>query len=262
MIRSRTIAALILATSLPAAAQGPPPPAPDSVQWSLGLGVISAPRPYVGAGNEILVIPLLGLEYKRLSVQGIRVGYNIFEREDLKLDLRARYIFDGLDPDDSPFLDGMAQRDGTVEAGLGLDWSFGAWALRASAFTDVLGRSDGQEVGLDLSRTWTFRRYRWGVTPAVGIVWQSSNLVDYYYGVPADEARPGRPAYAGSSAFNLRTSLLVFYRISERFNAVALVQAQRLDNEIVDSPIVDARRAYFGLLGVNYQIGRQNFRGP
>lgn len=262
MIPRATVAALILAAALPAAAQGPPPAAPDAVEWSLGLGVISAPRPYVGAGNQTLVIPLLGLEYKRLSVQGIRVGYHLIDRRDLKLDLRARYIFDGLDPDDSPFLEGMAQRDGTVEGGLGLDWSFGAWALRASAFTDLLGRSDGQEVGLDLSRTWTFGRYRWGVTPAVGVVWQSSNLVDYYYGVPPDEARPDRPAYAGSSAFNLRTSLLVFYRISERFNAVALVQAQRLDNEIVDSPIVDARRAYFGLLGVNYQIGRQAFRGP
>jgi outer membrane protein len=238
------------------------PPPPPALQWSLGLGVISAPRPYVGADNRILAIPLIGLEYKRLYVQGIRVGYHLVENDDLAIDIRARYIFDGLDPDDSPFLDGMAARDGTVEGGLGVDWTPGAWGVRLSAFSDLLGRSDGRELGLDVSRTWTFGRYRWGLTPAVGAVWQSSDLIDYYYGVPPEEARPGRPAYAGQSALNFRTSLLAFYRLSSRVSLIGLVQAQRLDDEISDSPIVDRRRSYFALVGIDYQFGRQTFRGP
>jgi len=262
MSRNAVLAALMLATALPAAAQGPPERDRSQLSWSLGLGMISAPRPYVGASNQLLVIPLVGLEYKRLYIQGIRAGYHLLENEDLRVDARVRYIFDGLDPEDSPFLDGMAPRDGTVEGGLGLAWTPGPWALRVSAFTDLLGRSDGQEVGLDLSRTWTFARYRWGLTPAIGVVWQSSNLIDYYYGVLPEEARPDRPTYAGQSAFNLQTSLLAFYRISDHLNLIALVQAQRLDNEIVDSPIVDDRRAYFGLLGISYQIGQRGFRGP
>jgi outer membrane protein len=260
-LAAHVVLVLALAPAL-AFADDEPPQAEPELQWSLGLGVISAPRPYVGASNQTLVIPLVGLEYKRLSVQGIRVGYHMVDRDDLKLDLRARFSFDGLDPDDSPFLDGMAARDGTVEAGLGLDWTPSAWAFRQTAFTDVLGRSDGQEVGVDLSRTWTFGRYRWGLTPAAGVVWQSSSLIDYYYGVPPEEARPGRPAYAGRSAVNLRAGMLVFYRISARFNAIALFQTQWLDNEIGDSPIVDERRSYFGLLGVNYQIGRRGFQAP
>lgn len=262
MSRNAVLPALMLAVALPAAAQGPPERDRSQLAWSLGLGVITAPRPYVGASNQLLVIPLLGLDYKRLYVQGIRAGFRLIEHEDLKVDARIRYIFDGLDPDDSPFLDGMAQRDGTVQGGLGLDWTPGPWALRVSAFTDLLGRSGGQEVGLDLSRTWTFARYRWGLTPAIGVVWQSGNLIDYYYGVPPAEARPDRPAFAGHSAYNLQTSLLAFYRIAERVNLIALVQAQRLDNEIVESPIVDDRRAFFGLLGVSYQIGQREFRGP
>lgn len=261
MMGATTLTALLLVAAAAVAADQPPPEEPE-LQWSLGLGVISAPRPYVGASNQILVIPLVGLEYKRLSVQGIRVGYHLVDRDDLTLDLRARYSFDGLDPDDSPFLDGMETRDGTVEAGLGLDWTPSAWAVRLTAFTDVLGRSDGQDVGADLSRTWTFGRYRWGLTPAVGAVWQSSSLIDYYYGVPPDEARPGRPAYAGASAVNFRASLLAFYRISDRVNVIGLFQSQWLDNEIGDSPIVDERRSLFGLVGVNYQIGRRGFQVP
>lgn len=255
-------AALMLAVALPAAAQGPPERDRSQLSWSLGLGAISAPRPYVGASNQLLVIPLVGLEYKRLSVQGIRVSYHLLEENGLVLDLRARYNFDGLDPDDSPFLAGMAARNGTIEAGLGLDWSRGPWALRATAFTDILGRSDGQELGLDLSRTWVFQRGRWVLTPAVGAVWQSATLIDYYYGVPPEESLPQRPTYEGDSALNLRASLLLVHRFSTRVSAIALLQAQRLDNEIVASPIVDERGAIFGLLGLNYQIGGADFRSP
>lgn len=242
-----------LSAAMTAHAQGPQ--GGDKPVWSFGLGVISAPRPYVGASNQTFVIPLVGLEYKRLSLQGIRIGYHVVDRDDLRLDVRARFVFDGLDPDDSPFLAGMAERQGTVEGGLGLDWTPGPWAVRATAFTDLLGRSDGQEVGLDLSHTWSFAGYRWNLTPSLGAVWQSGDLIDYYYGVPPEEALPERPAFDGSSAINLRTSLLVFYRISARFNGIGLFQFQRFDNEISSSPIVDRKRGYFGLLGVNYVIG-------
>jgi outer membrane protein len=266
VVRFASLVVLLLAPALAAAADPPAPPArpaEPTLQWSLGVGVISAPRPYVDSRNETLVIPLVGLDYKRLYVQGIRLGYHLVDQDRLKFDVRARYVFDGLDPADSPFLDGMAERQGTVEAGLGVDWRFAdSWSLGATAFTDVLGRSDGQELGLDLARTWTFGRYRWGLTPAVGVIWQSSDLVDYYYGVPPEEATPVRPAYAGASAIDFRASLLFFYRISDRINAIALVQARRLDDEIVESPIVDERSAIFGLVGLSYQIGGQGVRAP
>lgn len=266
MVRFASLVVLLLTPALAAAADPPAPPArpaEPTLQWSLGVGLISAPRPYVDANNETLVIPLVGLDYKRLYVQGIRLGYHMVDRDRLQVDVRARYVFDGLDPDDSPFLDGMQRRQGTVEAGLGADWRFAdRWTLGATAFTDVLGRSDGQEVGLDLARSWTFGRYRWGLTPSVGVIWQSSNLVDYYYGVPPEEAVPGRPAYAGASAIDFRASLLLFYRLTDRINVIGLVQARRLDDEIVASPIVDERSSIFGLFGLSYQIGSQGVRAP
>lgn len=263
MIRSAILALLLIAPALAAATDPSDSPEQPPLQWSLGVGVISVPRPYVGASNDTLVIPLVGLDYKRLYVQGIRIGYHLVEGDGLTVDVRARYTFDGLDPDDSPFLDGMEERQGTVEAGMGVDWGFAdSWSLSATAFTDVLGRSDGQQVGLDLARTWTFGGYRWVLIPAIGAVWQSSNLVDYYYGVPPGEATPSRPAYAGASAVDVRATLLAFYRISNRINMIGLIQARRLDDEIVASSIVDERNAVFGLIGLSYQIGRQGFRAP
>ncbi len=40
------------------------------LRWSLGLGVISSPRPYVGVDNKITPIPLIELTYKKLVRAG------------------------------------------------------------------------------------------------------------------------------------------------------------------------------------------------
>ena len=155
-----------------------------------------------GQGEDVrlwsrLPIPLLELYYKKLYVHGIRAGFHLFEKGDVTFDARARIVFAGLDPDDSPALDGITERKSSIEGGFALDWSPGKYLLSATAFTDLLGRSGGQQVGLDLSRAWTFARYRWGLTPSIGVIWQSSDFVDYYVGVTPEEARPGRPPFQG-----------------------------------------------------------------
>jgi outer membrane scaffolding protein for murein synthesis (MipA/OmpV family) len=238
------------------------PPDPQAVRWSLGLGVISAPRPYVGASNKTIPIPLVELYYKRFYVQGIRFGYNLLKTDRVTIDARVDTVFAGLDPDDSPFLEGMEERKGTLFGGVGIDWKLGKFDLGFTAFTDMLGRSDGQQASMDLSRQWTFGRYRWGLSPSVGVVWQSASLVDYYFGVSPEEARPDRPEFEGQAALNLRAGILTFYRLSPRLSLIALLRWQRLDNEIGDSPIVDKPRGYFGLAGITYRFGSEQYRAP
>jgi outer membrane protein len=239
------------------AEDGPPAAQPTSqFQWSLGLGVISSPRPYVGANNKITPIPLIELYYKKLYVQGIQAGYHFIDTREFTLDARAGFVFAGLDPNDSPELAGMMQRDPTIEAGFVFDWKPGKYKLSTSIYTDILGVSNGQQAGVNFSRTWTFGQYRWGLTPSIGVVWQSTNYINYYYGVTPEEAQPDRPEFVGHSAVNFESGLLAFYRLSSRVTLVGLVRIQRLDNEIFLSPIVDTQRAIFGLLGATYMFGK------
>ena len=246
--------------SFPAAAQEQateqdPITASSPVQWSLGVAAISSPRPYVGASNTATPIPVFELYYKKLYIQGVQAGYHLIDSENFAFDVRARFVFAGLDPDSSPFLEGMTERQSSIEGGLVFDWKPGNYKLSASGYTDLLGRSDGQQVGLDFSRTWTFDQRRWGLTPSIGVVWQSSDFVDYYVGVTPVEARPGRPAFRGRSAINFRSSILGYYFLTRRIQLVGQLQVQRLDNEIFESPIVDERRGVFGFVGVTYRFG-------
>ena len=258
---------LMLVASLPLFAQDDsttpaPSPTPSPIQWSLGIGGFSSPRPYVGAENSMIVAPLIEVTYKKLYVQGIQAGYRFFSTERFGLDARAGIVFNALDPDDSPDLEGMNKRRPSIEGGFVFDWKPGKYRLSTAAYTDLLGRSYGQQVSTEFSRTWTFNRYQWGFTPSVGVVWQSSNFVDYYYGVTPEEARPGRPPFSGQSVVNFRSSIFGFFFINMRIRIVGLVRIQRLDNEISESPIVDQKRGIFGLLGVSYRFGNLPPRPP
>jgi len=237
-------------------AESSPPPAPSPFQWSLGIGAFSSPRPYVGAENSQIVAPLLEITYKKLYVQGIQAGYKFFDTDKFSLDARMGIVFNGLDPEDSEYLEGMNKRRSTIEGGFVFGWKPGKFRLNTAFYTDMLGRSYGQQASTDFSRMWTFNRYRWGLTPSIGMVWQSSNFVDYYYGVTPEEARPGRPPFEGHSVINFRSSLLGFFFVNMRIRLVALVRIQRLDNEIYDSPIVDQKRGIFGLVGLTYRFGK------
>jgi outer membrane protein len=252
---------MLLLSSLPLLAQdqsaeSKPLRAPSKVQWSIGIGTFSSPRPYVGAENSQIVAPLVEVSYKKFYVQGIQAGYRFFDTGKFSLDARAGIVFNGLDPDDSDFLEGMNKRRPSIEGGFVFDWKPGKFRLSNAFYTDLLGRSYGQQASSDFSRTWTFNRYQWGFTPSVGVVWQSSNFIDYYYGVTEEEARPGRPPFSGHSVVNFRSSLFGFFFINMRLRLVGLIRVQRLDNEIIDSPIVDQQRGIFGLIGIAYRMGR------
>ena len=60
---------ILLASPLVFAQEDPPeaaptPQAPSKIQWSIGIGAFSSPRPYVGAENSQIVAPLIEVTYK------------------------------------------------------------------------------------------------------------------------------------------------------------------------------------------------------
>ncbi len=71
--------------------------------------------------------PLVEVTYKKLYVQGIQAGYHFFDTGKFSLDARAGIVFNGLDPDDSPFLEGMNKRRSTIEGGFVFDWKPGKY---------------------------------------------------------------------------------------------------------------------------------------
>ena len=64
-------------------------------------------------------------------------------------------------------------------------------------------------------------------------------MTDYYFGVPADEATPIRPAYSPDEEWNTSVSLVATYIINPSWLVMGGFSYTVLGDEIQDSPIVE-----------------------
>ncbi len=223
----------------------------DDFSFSLGGGVVVSPRPYPGADARVIPIPAIEIRYKRWFVQGIRGGYSFIQSGPFEANLLAQAQFKGLDSEDSPFLEGMASRSPSMDAGLEFVCSTRPLGFRASFITDTLGRSDGQELSLlALTGAPLFGRgfFLFGIGPR----WLSQNRVDYYYGVRDSEVNPSRPAYKAPATWNLDINLTGIVELSARWRIVAIMNRSGFGDGIKKSPIIEQNAEYSFIGALSY----------
>lgn len=205
-------------------------------KMNLGIGVAYRNNIYKGADDTAIPIPLIFFERGDFYIKGVVAGYRIFKQDRLSLHLIAQWRFDGYEEDDSDYLDGMGDHYMNFEGGLALTYSDGWGLMRLSFVNDLCDKHNGQEFAFSYSKEFT--KDRWSFLPTAGILWDSSDMTDYFYGVESKYARPGRPAYSVGEAWNPFLGLLTNYQFNEKWSAMASLRYEFLDNEIADSPIV------------------------
>lgn len=226
---------------------------PRGVRWSLGLGTVISPEPYLGADDEVIVFPVLVVQWKRLAFEGFRLAYTLGGDEGLEVRALAQARFLGYEADDSPALGGMEDREISMDLGFDLTWEPGPVGLETAVLVDALGRSDGQEARLGLIFPRRLGR-RWRIEPGLGVAWQSSDFTAYYYGVRPDEARPGRPAYEPGDVVNLDAGVEISFFGGSGVTVLGELRYTSLASEIEDSPIVDDGETLSGFLAAVYRF--------
>jgi outer membrane protein len=239
------LVALAMTAAASAAAQEPAEKA-RKLEWGIGGGAVASPRPYVEAKPRIFPIPVVNLRYDRWFVQGIRGGYELVAKPKLSLNAFAQARFQGLEPDESPFLEGMEERKKSMDAGLEAVYRGRPVGFRAAVLTDTLGRSQGQELSAQ-AVTGAPLGKKLLVLVAFGPRWETSRRADYYYGVRPEEATSERPAYSAEDALNWDLAVSAIYRPADRWSVFALVNRIALGDAIRNSPIVE-RESMTGLL--------------
>jgi outer membrane scaffolding protein for murein synthesis (MipA/OmpV family) len=235
----------------------------DAEPGSVGIGYAArfGQSPYVGVGDigsvysdyNYDLVPLYLYEGDFLFAHGTEAGVHLWQPENFKLHLVARYRFDRLQADSSEFLEGMSDRSQTVDAGIAMALDGGWGQLHFSAVTDLMDRHEGEE--LDLTYLFPWQRGRWTLSPSVSLVYQSSSLTNYYYGVRPEEARPDRPAYVPGSAYNWRVGLNVTYHWLENWHLFANLSYDVLDDVIDDSPITERSNLFAAYFGASWSLG-------
>lgn len=157
----------------------------------------------------------------------------------------------GFSSNESAVLVGMSRRDWTLQVGGTVGNTFGPLAMDVVAHTDVFGVHGGYEVAFKLATP--FQGERWNLVPQVDVLYQSADLVDYYFGVTPAEEIPGvRPAYMPGSAVTPSASLSLAYRLNPRWYITASAALEFLPDEISASPIVDRDQVSRVFVGIAY----------
>ena len=225
---------------------------PSGSQWGLGAVVGLQRKPYRDFDDKAQVLPFVFYESRWFRVAGTTADLKLKSNAPLTAGLRVRYAGDGYEADDSPFLAGMAEREGSFWAGGNASWRTNWATFTAEVLGDASGKSKGTRMSLGIERR--FATGDFDFTPSLTVHSFDKNYVDYYYGVRTDEATTARTTYFGKSATNVEAGLRIGYAIAPKQRLFLDLSSTRLGSSIKDSPLVDKSQQDSVRAGYLYQF--------
>lgn len=205
--------------------------------WMWGFGIAASQDVYTDFDNRVVPIPIIGYRGERLRVYGPFVGYELMREGGMSVEAQLVPIFAGFEEDDSFVFAGMEDRDFSYAAGVALNYNSQGWTYSLSTNADVLGKFDGYQASARIGKQ--FRIDSFIIEPSLGVTFQDSNYVDYYYGVRPEEVTAFRTLYEGDSAVN--TELRLAVSTTQFFGGMTRLEfgATFFDDSISDSPLTD-----------------------
>lgn len=230
-----------------------------------GIGVATLPYRDLDDPTRVFPLPVISFESGRYRLVGKTASARLADYEALSFDAVADIRFLNFDEDDSPYLRGMDDRDGTLELGGRLSAELGPVELWVTGLADALSRHGGYEISAQAQVELSSWRPL-SVRPNAGLRYQSSSLTDYYFGVDRDEALAvncitGDCGEIFRPAYEVDDAVLPFVGISARqafsYKIAAFAQAsyEFLPDTIADSPIVEDEGRFTVFGGLVYIFG-------
>jgi len=223
-------------------------------RFGLGFTTSIAQRPFIGVDDQDTSLIYIQLRHKEFYIQGLNIGYELFEGDDVSLDLLATPRFYEAEPAfaGNGELDGIDKTRRTYFAGLSTQYHVRSVTLTLQLLAD-LRESDGNEIVATASKNFKPANDI-TLAPAVGITYQDADLVDHFYGVQADEVRADRPAYGGHSSSNYHVAINASWDATQHIRLLGQVKYEALGSGITDSPIVDEDSIILAAAGFVYRF--------
>ncbi len=219
----------------------------------IGIGVLVSDSVYKGVDRNVWPVPLVFVRKGKIAIKSVKVEYIFLEDKSREANFFIMPRFMGYDSKDSSDLDGMKDRkwslDGGMEYSITMPYFYDSKAS-VSITQDLLSESNGQEARFWLKRMFDFRPFF--IRPGAGIVWQSSNMANYYFGVKSSEEKLGRPAYNPGASVSYDLSADAFLFFSRNWALFSRSDFLFYDHDIKSSPIVRKGRSSSFIMGIVY----------
>lgn len=220
-------------------------------RWGIGVAAVAQDQGYTDVGNETVVVPVVAIEYGNFSLLGPRANYKLYQSENFELSASAQLRMDGYEEDDGDIFKGMEDRDMAFDAGFEaeIDTSFGEFGLEL--MHDLTSTHEGFEFSASYGIP--FRLEKGRVVPYISANYQSDKMVDYYYGVRAEEATASRQFYEPDAATSFEIGISSDWYFGRGKHMIkADISYSAYGSEIKDSPLVDKSGSTQLLLGYVY----------
>jgi len=219
---------------------------------AVGVGVGFATNPFKGVGDETMPFPEITYQNGDFYIDFDGIGYTVYSTENCSVTLLGSWRSAPYDNDDSSYLNGMEKRNFVVEAGAALSMETFIGDIGIVAMSDVTNNHKGQIVTVQYSIPMGYDS--WVIEPAIGVNWQTKNMVGYYYGVRQSEVRADRPFYGGKSDFSPYIALNSAVEVYENVFLQASINYEFLGSGITDSPLIDADYVLSGGVSLSYSF--------
>ncbi|MDR7088875.1 MipA/OmpV family protein [Cellvibrio fibrivorans] len=123
--------------------------------------------------------------------------------------------------------------------------------LQLQYVTDFTGVHDGDEVRVALAKYWSTGRHQ--ISASVGAIWQSSEVINYYYGVTGPEADL-RGTYSTDAVLTPVARVEWNYQMTERWDLRFLANYRQLPDEISASPLINDNKVITVFIGGVYHF--------
>lgn len=219
---------------------------------SIGAGVYTLTQPYENVKNVVIPTPVVFFDNSLFYIRWSRAGIYFFGEENkdyswgFSLTTQPRvYGYDSSD------INGMKTKKNTWESGLAFSAKSNNSYIEIMALTDLFDRYDSWVLKTEVGHL--FRVDKFTIIPSIIAVYQSSDFINYYYGVSQEESISSKyNPYKANKGLQIGLQSYINYPINDEFSALVSIRADRLSNEATDSPIVTKKYIYSGLISVLY----------
>lgn len=146
----------------------------------------------------------------------------------------------------------IADRNWALDAGIRIHYlqDNSEWSI--TILSDVSGVHNGQQLNLEYSRL--HHVGNWQIQPTLSLLWKSSELTDYYYGLDARDDLSESNFYSGKSGWQPSLKVVVTKPINEQWNWLVMSSYQHLHKGMRRSPIVRKNSIITAFAGVTYRF--------
>ena len=248
---------------------------------ALGLGVTS--NPLVGGDDiPLVILPDIAWYGEAAYFDNGELGYQWLDQNSssfvtyLNLDTERAFFsfwhpanillpvnrFNQIANAEAPSISGPEQISVSIDKVSRRNWAVmggGRWYYRQSNAEwqlslekDLSGTHNGEKMDLNYQYFWQWATFRF--TTQVKMIWKSSALVDYYYGIKMRDNVDPSFFYQASSGWQPAINLSLQKKMQNNWYWLSRISLQKLHSGMTNSPLVEEGNIYSVFSGFAYQF--------